>query len=127
MTANETAEQVMRLLGYVNNLGFTNDSDLRARIIPQINSIYADLWYMSGQGNKGKKTVPFKPVVNMDDEINLPDYLINDCFIYGVCMSVAAAESDGEQQQYYAAIYNNQRGKCTHFDSIEDVLPDVWY
>ena len=123
MTVNETVNNVMRLLGYINNLGYTNDSDLRARIIPQINSVYADLWYRCGKGKDGE---PFCAVQSVDDKIDLPPILLDDCFVYGVCMSVAAAEGDGEQQQYFAALYNKKRSLCTHFDEIVDAFPSPW-
>lgn len=123
MTVNETVNKVMRMLGYINNLGYTNDSDLRSRIIPQINSIYADLWYRC---KRREVDEVFKAVSGNDDEIDLPPELLDDCFLYGVAMSVAAAEGDGEQQQYYAALYNQKRGLCTHFDEIIDTFPSPW-
>lgn len=116
MTVNEVAENAQRLLGYTNNVGFTNDSDLRARIVPQINQTYADLYYALGKTD-------FKPVVEMDDVIDLPEMVINDCLMYGVCMHIAAAEGDSNAQQYYGAIYNQKRAHCTHFDRVKDVLP----
>lgn len=123
MTVNETVNNVMRMLGYINNLGYTNDSDLRSRIIPQINSIYADLWYRC---KRRKDDEVFKAVSAADDEIALPPELLDDCFLYGVAMSVAAAEGDGEQQQYYAALYNQKRGLCSHFDEVVDIFPSPW-
>lgn len=123
MTVNETVNNVMRMLGYINNLGYTNDSDLRSRIIPQINSIYADLWYRCKKRNDDEV---FKAVSSNDDLIDLPPELLDDCFLYGVAMSVAAAEGDGEQQQYYAALYNQKRGLCSHFDEVVDVFPSPW-
>lgn len=123
MTVNETVNNVMRMLGYINNLGYTNDSDLRSRIIPQINSIYSDLWYRCKKRNDDEV---FKAVSSNDDLIDLPPELLDDCFLYGVCMMVAAAEGDGEQQQYYAALYNQKRALCTHFDEVVDVFPSPW-
>ena len=125
MTVNLTADSVLRMLGYINNLGYTNDSDLRSRIIPQINNIYADLYYMSGLSS-GKDGKPFEAAAKPDDEIKLPQHLLDNCFLYGVAMSVAAAEGDGEQQQYFAALYNQKRRMCTHFDEIIDVFPSPW-
>lgn len=117
MTVNECTDKVLRLLGYVNNLGVVNDSELRSKIIEQINLVYADLWYSC------KTDEEFKKVENPDDEINLPEIVLNDCFLYGVAQMVAAAEGDSDNQAYFGQIYNQKRNRCNHIDTIIDTLP----
>ena len=77
MTVNECTDKALRLLGYVNNLGVVNDSELRSKIIEQINLVYADLWYSC------KTDEEFEKVKNPDDEINLPEIVLNDCLKIG--------------------------------------------
>lgn len=119
MTVGDVCEQAQRLLGYTNNVGFTNDADLRAKIIAQVNIIYADLYYACGLERYKK----FDTVALVTDEVTLPDKVMDDCFIYGVCQIIAAAEGDADNQSYFAMMYNQKRSHCSHFEKAIDVFP----
>lgn len=119
MTGRQLFQQALQLLGYTNNFGISNESALMQRGLGIVNAIYSDLFYACGKKE-------FKPVPDMDSEIILPERVLNDCFVYGLAMMLAQSENDGDNQQLYAALYNQKRAACTHISNRLDVLPDIW-
>lgn len=116
MTGKQLFQQAVQLLGYTNSFGVSNESALMQRGLAVVNAIYSDLFYACGKKE-------YKPIPDMDSVIVLPERILNDCFVYGVAMMLAQSENDGDNQQLYAALYNQKRAACTYFTERIDVLP----
>jgi len=120
MTGLNMFDKVMLLLGYSGANGEISGKDeLLTRGLAAINQIYSDLLYIGGNDD-------FVPLLDINDEINLPPKALYDVMPYGVAMFLAAAEGDGDNQQIFAESYNKKRvgvkGKVCH---IIDTLPRV--
>lgn len=103
MTGNEIYEQALMRLGY------TDAPQLRARALPAINHIYADLRYCLSQES-------FSPLKALGDEILLPERAVYDIMPSGVAAFIAQGEADGELQQLWISIYNRKRAAMTRFE-----------
>ena len=117
--AFEIYDMALCELGYTDNMGYSNNDDLKQRAVQLINSIYSDLYYACGLKD-------FKPVCYMSDEITLPEKVLNDCMHYGVAMKLAQGENDGDSLLMKSALYNQKRAHCTHKAPIIDDFPMPW-
>lgn len=121
MKANELLNNTLKMLGYTNSDG---NAELTGRTrnsaIVTVNLVYADLWKMA-------RREPFEPIKSLDDEILLPEKATDECFLYGLAMHIARSENDGDQQQFYAALYNSKRAGLSHYEKVKNVLPRVEY
>lgn len=119
MKANELLNNVLKMLGYTNADG---NAELTTRIrnsaIVTVNLVYADLWKTSGKE-------PFEPIKSLDDEILLPKKATDECFLYGLAMHIARSENDGDQQQFFAHLYNAKRAGLTNYGRVKNVIPRV--
>ncbi len=117
MKASELLNNALKMLGYTNADG---NAELTGRIrnnaIVNVNLVYADLWRMASKE-------PFEPIKSLDDEIKLPQKATDECFLYGLAMHIARSENDGDQQQYYAVLYNSRRSGLTQYDSVRNTWP----
>lgn len=119
-TAREIFDSAVRMLGYINNYGVSNEADISVRLIPVVNAVYADLHY----AYYGSRRV-FVPISSASDKLYLPKRLIDDCIVYGVCMHLATSENDGDNALLYANIYNQKRARSTHIEERKDCLAAV--
>lgn len=117
MKATELLNNALKMLGYSDSDG---NAELTQRIvngaIVVLNLVYSDLWHTFNTGD-------FTPIKNLDDNINIPPNVLYDTFLYGVAMHIARNENDGDQQQYFAALYNAKRAGLTRYDKVKNTLP----
>lgn len=117
MKASELLNNTLKLLGYTDSDGNGELTQrLRNRAIITINLVYGDLWSIFSKDE-------FSGIKTLDDEIKLPQRVLNDVFLYGLAMHMARSENDGDQQQYYTMLYNAKRAGLTQHTSVKNVLP----
>lgn len=117
MKANELLNNALKLLGYTDNDGNSELTQrLRNRAIVIVNLVYGDLWQIYNKDD-------FEYIKTLGDEVKLPKKVLNDVFLYGLAMHMARSENDGDQQQYYAALYNAKRAGLTQHTSVKNILP----
>ena len=117
MTAADIEKKVTNLLGYTNGSGnIAPNSHLRQRTLTAINAVYADLYYSLGKAD-------FSPAMSPEDEIDLPERVLNDVMPYGAAAFLAQSENDGDRQQYYIMLYNQKRAALTRSESVADSRP----
>ena len=117
MKASTLLNDALKMLGYIDSNGNAElTGRLRNRAIVTVNLVYSDLWQIYGIGE-------FKPIESLGDEIDLPAKALGDVFLYGLAMHIARSENDGDQQQYFAALYNAKRAGLTQYDKVRNVIP----
>lgn len=121
MKANELLNNTLKMMGYTDSDG---NSELTQRIrnnaIVNINLVYGDLWQIFNKSD-------FKPISTLNDKIELPNKALGDVFLYGLAMHIARSENDGDQQQYYALLYNSKRAGLSQYDKVKNIIPRVEY
>ncbi len=119
MKASELLNNALKIIGYTDSDG---NAELTQRIrksaIVTVNLVYADLW-------KTENKESFEPIKSLDDEIKLSQRVTDECFLYGLAMHIARSENDGDQQQFYAALYNSKRAGLTRYEKVKNILPRV--
>lgn len=119
MTAREILNNALKLLGYNEADG---NSELPQRIsnraVAVVNVIYAELWRAEGNTD-------FKPIKTLADEINLTERVSSEIMPCGVAMMIAGSESDGDNQSFWAEIYNRKRTTMSHISERTDALPTL--
>ncbi len=117
MKAKELLNNALKMLGYTNADG---NAELTTRIrnsaIVTVNLVYSDLW-------KTTSREAFKSIKSLDDEILLPQRVTDECFLYGLAMHIARSENDGDQQQYFAHLYNAKRAGLTNYERVKNAMP----
>ncbi len=117
MKASELLNNALKMLGYTDSDG---NSELTGRIrnsaIVTVNLVYSDLWRACNTGD-------FEPIKSLSDEIKLPQKALGDVFFYGLAMHIARSENDGDQQQYFAHLYNARRAGLTQYESVRNTWP----
>lgn len=117
MKAKELLNNALKMLGYTNADG---NAELTTRIrnsaIVTVNLVYSDLW-------KTTSREAFRPIKSLDDEILLPQRVTDECFLYGLAMHIARSENDGDQQQYFAHLYNAKRAGQTGYGTVRNTWP----
>ncbi len=119
MKAKELLNNTLKMLGYTNADG---NAELigrtRSNAIVTVNLVYSDLW-------KTASKEPFEPIKSLEDEIKLPQKATDECFLYGLAMHIARSENDGDQQQYFAHLYNAKRAGLTKYEKVKNIIPQV--
>lgn len=117
MKANELLNDALKLLGYSDNDGNVElTGRIRSRAMAVVNLVYGDLWRTCNTGD-------FEKIKSLDDEIKLPNKALGDVFLYGLAMHIARSENDGDQQQFFAHLYNSRRAGLTVMTRVNNVLP----
>ena len=117
--AIELINNSLKMLGYSDSAGNIELSGrIRNNAIITVNLVYSDLW-------KTVNNETFKPIKSLDEEILLPQKATDECFLYGLAMHIARSENDGDQQQFYAALYNAKRAGLTGYEKVKNVIPKV--
>lgn len=117
MKASELLNNALKMLGYSDsdgNVELTNR--IRNGAITIINLVYEDLWRICETGD-------FEGIKSINDEIKLPLRALGEVFVYGLAMHIARSENDGDQQQYYVALYNSKRSGLSKYMSVKNILP----
>ncbi len=119
--ANELLNNALKMLGYTDGDGNTElTGRIRNRAIVTVNLVYGDLWRVC---NKGE----FVPIKSLSDEIELPQKALGEVFLYGLAMHIARNENDGDQQQYFAHLYNSKRAGLTTYETVRNTWPQPDY
>lgn len=117
MKAITLLNDALKMLGYSDSDGNAElTGRLRNRAIVTVNMVYGDLWRIFNSDD-------FKPIESLSDEIDLPEKALGDVFLYGLAMHIARSENDGDQQQYFAALYNAKRAGLSQYDRVRNVIP----
>lgn len=117
MTGQEILKTAADLLGYNDaNGNFLLSARISSTAVTTVNRIYSDLWHICND-------TEFTPIKTLQEEIKLPERVLNDVMPYGVAMMMAQSESDGDQQQMYSVLYNRKRASLSKTEKIQDVLP----
>ena len=123
MTGREVFRQAIRLLGYTDTLGdpdSVQNTELYKRALSVINQLTCDL-SLSECGNMAK------PMVSLQEELPLSERTARDILPYGVAMMLAAAAGDGDNQQLFAALYDQKRVSVrSGYERRTDALPRGW-
>ncbi|MBQ8649146.1 MAG: hypothetical protein IJ470_03660 [Clostridia bacterium] len=118
MTGTEMMNRALILLGYTDSQGSVSaEQRFKSRAVTVINTVYADLYFT------GKQREELKPIKSLSDEIRLSERALNDVMPYGVAAYFAMSESDGDQQQIFARLYNQKRTASETANKIVDVIP----
>lgn len=119
MKARKLLNNALKMLGYTNADGNAElTAQIRNSAIVTVNLVYSDLW-------KTANREPFEPIKSLDDEILLPQKAMDDVFLYGLAMHIARSENDGDQQQYFAALYNARRAGLSQYEKVKNIIPRV--
>lgn len=118
MTVREIISKALTLLGYFDASGKPDVPSHSVMGIAAVNAIYAELFYTLFE--KG-----FKTIANLDDIVDLPERLLNDCIHYGVAMLLAQSEDDGDSQQLYADIFNSKLSAANTVTTMPDTFVKV--
>lgn len=117
MKASEIFNNALKMLGYTDKDG---NSELPQRLrncaVVTVNLVYGDLWRVYNKEN-------FVPIKSLSDEIQLPEEAMDDVFLYGLAMHIARSENDGDQQQYFAHLYNAKRAGLTQYGLVKNTWP----
>lgn len=115
MTVSEMANRALTMLGLGDMEGNTTAARYQVSAVSAVNTVYADLFYKyNTEGYKG---------LSGNDEINLPERVVNDVMPFGVAAHIAAAIGDTDNQQFFAALYNQKRKTATPNMTVADTLP----
>ncbi len=118
-TGRDVWERAMRLLNYTDANGRLDGqqyAELFKRALPLVNQIYGDLWFAEHRGE-------FRELTHLEEPLQLSARCVHDAAPYGVAMLVAQTESDGDNQQLFAALYNQKRAAQRRPVRRRDVLP----
>lgn len=124
MTAMMFFNKAMEMLGYASAEGISGREDMLKKALTLINCVYAELYYafIYTPGGEDK----FTPLKSIGEKIELPDYVLNDIAPYGLAMYLAQSESDADNQNLYAAIYNQKKIRGKSISKVKDCAPHVW-
>ena len=121
MKAKELLNNALKLLGYTSADGNVEITGrIRNSAVVTVNLVYSDLW-------KTESKEPFNAIKSLDDEILLSQKATDECFLYGLAMHIARSENDGDQQQYYAHLYNAKRAGLTNYETVRNAWPQPDY
>lgn len=117
MKANILLNDALKMLGYTDSDGNSElTRRLRNKAVVTVNLVYGDLWRICNTGD-------FEPIKSLSDKIKLPEMAIGDVFLYGLAMHIARSENDGDQQQFFAQLYNSRRAGLTRYEKVKNILP----
>lgn len=122
MTGMNLFDKAMEMLGYASADGISGKDDMLKKALTLINLVYADLWF-AFEADQEKE--PFQPLNRIGDEIVLPERILHDVAPYGLAMFLAQSESDADNQQLYAALYNRKRKGYNRVETVIDRLPGI--
>lgn len=118
MTGRTVWNNALAVLNYTNSDGNVSaqlNADLNKRSLVIVNQILADLQHVSD--------APIVPLESMNDEIRLCAEAA-PVMVYGVAMLVAQSESDGDNQQMMATLYNQSRNRLPRLGNrVRDTIP----
>lgn len=105
MKAEAVLERALSLLNYTDPTGRTDalqSTELLRRGMTAVNTILTDILFI-------QRKDPVQ-LLALTDELPMDDGTALGIMPYGVAMLLAQSESDGDNQQIFAALYNQKRG-----------------
>ncbi len=121
MTAYEIFFAAAALTGYDGMIGENSGKDeLLSKGLAACDRIYSDLHY-AVYGDSAART----KLNSMNDEVILPQRVLDDIMPYGVAMLLSLWEGDGENNQIWTQIYNEKRGTITKISKISDAQTKI--
>lgn len=117
-------EQAMEMLGYTSADGISGRDDMIKKALTLINRVYSELYYAFVYLPGGEDE--FKPLTDINQEINLPKVVLVDIAPYGLAMFLAQSEGDADSQALYANLYNQKKTRGKKIGRIKDKMPHVW-
>lgn len=120
MIGQDVFRQAIRLLGYTDTLGdpdSAQNGELYKRALTVINQLVCDL-SLSESGTMAP------PLSSLRQELPLSERTARGVLPYGVAMLLAAAAGDGDNQQLFAALYDQKRVSVRQdYERRTDALP----
>ncbi len=120
MKGQEVFRQALRLLGYTDTLGdldSAQNTESYKRGLAVINQLVSDLSRLES----GEMAAP---LLSLRQELPLSERTARDILPYGVAMLLAASEGDGDNQQLFAALYDQKRVSVrSGYERRTDTLP----
>jgi hypothetical protein len=95
----------------LDSLGYTDDPAIQRKAFTVLSQIYDELFGASGENT-------YSPPDSLGSEIKCKPNLIN-AYIYGVASRLALGEGDGEQQQFFAAMYEKAKARLTRIETVK--------
>lgn len=131
MTGRQVLDRAMGLLGYQTIEALSGPSELLQNSLTVVNQIYSDLFYTEnrqagkshGIGGESAAGGDFMPLIDLMEEMRLSRRAAGDVMPYGVAMMLAQNESDGDNQQLFATLYNRKRLSLSYTDRVRDTIP----
>lgn len=124
MNGRSLFDKAMIELGYASAEGISGEEDMLPKALTLINNVYAELHYAFVQ-KKGDND-SFVPLANINDELNLPPFVLNDIAHYGVAMWLAQSEGDADNQALFASLYNQKKMRGARIKKMPSGMPHVW-
>lgn len=119
MTGQKVMLQALGLLGYVDASGDLDSrqvTELTKRTVPVVNQVLADVRRIT----RGQ----WELIGSSEDTLPVSEDIAMRVLVPGICMYIAQGENDGEQQQLYAAMYEQARATLpVPADRVTDVIP----
>ncbi len=119
MKGTDVVERALALLNYTDRRGKVDKkqaAEIYGRCLPLLNSVLADLLFIKRQ--------PLVEMASIMDDVPLDEATVIGVMLYGVAMMMAQSESDGDNQQLFAALYNQKRNTVTRENGrFEDKIP----
>ena len=118
MTGHSAYTQALQLLNYTDTDGNVSpqlNTDLNKRALTVVNQILADVLHCSGGVVTQMETLA--------DHMPIPPEAA-PVMVYGIAMLLAQSESDGDNQQLYATLYNSTRSRIPNRNKrVRDTIP----
>ena len=115
MRADKLWEKALGLLGvgaYPSRM--QTPFDIGRMALTVINAVYSDLARILG--------LDFKAISAMSDSVLLPESVLSEAFVYGLCAHISAILGDSDMQNYYGALYNAKRLSFSKTEEISDIF-----
>ena len=114
MKANDIITTAINMLNY-------GKSEVNNNSLTFLNNVYAEIHFIENGQNK-----EFKPLKTINYEVNLSNFSLYNCIVYGLCASLALSENDIDNQNYYSNIYNNRLRMVPKLSNIRtDVVSSI--
>ncbi len=117
MRADKLWERALGLLGvgaYPSRM--QTPFDISRMALGIINAVYSDLSRILG--------LEYKAIGDLSQTVLLPDSVLSEAFIYGLCAHISAILCDSDMQNYYGALYNAKRTGLSSSYNMADIFSE---
>ncbi len=113
MNLQQVYNEAMKLLGYTNQDGVIDNDNSRQEILTIGNAVLVEIT---------PKSEEFTRLSSITEEIPLSQRIITDCYVYGVAMWLALHSNDGDNQQFFASLYEQKKHNLISYEEITDIF-----